>query len=91
MFFTNQRKYQPNLYGEDMVLEYTKEFKHLDLIGKQLNYEFEKHEAESEESFLGLGIMPKNIKTWFALSQQPKVQELFFAENTLIQVAFSLK
>ena len=51
-----------------MILEYVTEFKHEDLIDKRLDYEFERHEAESEESFLGLGIMPNNIKTWFTIS-----------------------
>ena len=53
---TNQRLYQPNGYGDDMVLEFAKLDEYLDVMKNTLSFKYELHQAESEESFYGLGI-----------------------------------
>ena len=47
------------------TVEYIEEF---DVTDKQLVYKLQKNQAESEESFLGLGISPKNQRTWFDIA-----------------------
>ena len=75
VFLSNSRAYQPNLYGEKIMLEYAERFTEDDIVAKHLVYRQQKNEAESEESKLGLGIVPNNEKTWF--DYVSKVPETF--------------
>ena len=63
--YSNQRKYSPDSYGSGMVLDYIERQTTERVKDKALSFEFEKHIADSEESFLGLGIIPNNKKQWF--------------------------
>ena len=56
VFLTNTRTYQPNDYGDEMLLEYVDRYTQLDISEKHITYKLQQHEADSEESFLGLGI-----------------------------------
>ena len=59
-FYSNSKKYQPNLYGDEIVLKYTDFFVYNEVADKLLIYELQQHTADSEESFLGLGLIPNN-------------------------------
>jgi len=58
--YSNQRKYSPDSYGSSMVLDYIERQTTERVKDKALSFELEKHIAVSEESFLGLGIIPHN-------------------------------
>ena len=47
------------------MLEYAELFTQQSVNDKYIVYDLKKHEAESEESFLGLGIIPNNKMSWF--------------------------
>ena len=68
---TNKRKYEPNLYGSQIV---STQYERLQLtdLSKSYAYKIQKHDAESEESYLGLGLMPKNKKQWFQFKELPE-------------------
>ena len=67
-FYANSRKFQPNEYGDGIVHETVEYIEEFDVTDKQLVYKLQKNQAESEESFLGLGISPKNQRTWFDIA-----------------------
>ena len=49
------------------------------------------HEAESEESYLGLGIMPSNKRAWFDFrSKDPEIIQVYDTETQALSVEFSL-
>ena len=48
-----------------MVKEYVEYLTFADVGEKHLYYKMQKHIALSDEHFLGLGIEPKNTRSWF--------------------------
>ena len=56
---------------------------------KYIIYDFQKHIAESEESFLGLGIMKNNEKSWFEFMREPFRTESYDKENMMF--AFEIR
>ena len=55
-----------------MVKEYADLFSVDNVMNHSLSYHYEQHEANSEESFTGLGIEKINSRTWFSHpSKQP--------------------
>ena len=55
-----------------MILEFADLLRFRNVMDFQLYYEYEQHQADSEESFTGLGIEESNSKTWFNhASNQP--------------------
>ena len=48
-----------------MLLEYADRFNRYNVVDRYLTYNIQKNDADSEESFLGLGIAQNNRKTWF--------------------------
>ena len=61
-----------------MLLEYAELFTINGIGKKSLIYRLQQHEAESEESFLGLGMIPNNHKTWFDFeSNEPEISRIY--------------
>ena len=57
-----------------MILEFADLFYFRNVMDFQLYYKYEQHQANSEESFAGLGIEKSNSQTWFNHpSNQPEV------------------
>ena len=48
-----------------MLVEYVDRFNRYNVVDRYLTYKLQKSDADSEESFLGLGIAQNNRKTWF--------------------------
>ena len=65
VLISNSKKYQPNLYGEEMVQLYIDYFEQYNVVDKHFVYKLQQNNANSEESILGLGFTPSNQKTWF--------------------------
>ena len=58
-----------------MVSEYAETNFHDNVADQHLVYHLQQHQADSEESFLGLGITENNQKTWYAFkSDKPEVK-----------------
>ena len=54
-----------------MVLQYVASFDTEEIVNRTLTYLLTQNMADSEESFLGLGILPNNQKTWFDIPNRP--------------------
>ena len=48
-----------------MVLEYAENYESFEVADKALAYSLQRHEVDSEESLLGLGLTQNNKRTWF--------------------------
>ena len=89
-FISNTKYYQPNDYGEKMVIENPTLFAQSQINHKFSVYELQKHHADSEESLLGLGLIPNNQMTWFDfVSRLPDVRDLP-DQNYFFSVEFRL-
>ena len=76
-FISNTKYYQPNNYGDKMVIEDPTSIIQQQINNKLSKYELQKHHADSEESLLGLGLIPNNQRTWFNfVSSLPEVRDL---------------
>ena len=55
-------------------------------------HKLNRYDADSEESFLGLGLIPSNKKTWFNLGNkgEPKYYAHYDKDKLLFSAAFSL-
>ena len=55
-----------------MVKEFTDSIVFSDVRSKALTYSLQYHRADSQESLLGLGVIPNNQREWFGfLSKEP--------------------
>ena len=89
--YSNNRKYLPDSYGSNMVLHYIEKLTTERVKDKGFSFQFEKHIAESEESFLGLGILPNNKKEWYQqVSTSPKIYTNNTPGDTFFSVSFVL-
>ena len=75
-----------------MLYEYTSSYSDGNIDGKFLLYRLEQSNADSEESFLGLGLFPSNKKTWFNLRDKgkPRISEHYDKERLFFSAAFAL-
>ena len=75
-----------------MMLEYTDNFDKFDIGDKQLRYNMQLNEADSEESYLGLGLMKNNQRTWFDYkSKEPEIESGYDPDNILFSVEYLLE
>ena len=90
-FYTNSQKYQPNLYGDKMVSKYANIFDTFGINHKTLIYQLQQNVAESEETFLGLGLADENKKVWFDyVSEKPILETHSNPENVHFKVQIEL-
>ena len=74
-----------------MLLEYVDRYNQFDISDKHLTYNLRLHEADSEESFLGLGIASNNKRTWFDFSSRnPEVFSAYMDYDILFAVEVRL-
>ena len=73
------------------MLEYVERFAEDDIGAKHLTYRQQKNEAESEESKLGLGLLPNNERTWFDyVSKDPEIDPGYENDEMLFAVEFQV-
>ena len=65
-----------------MVKEFTDSFEYPDVRSKTLTYTLQYNQADSQESLLGLGVIPNNQRSWFGfISKEPYREGLFDPGN----------
>ena len=89
IFISNTRAYQPNHYGDEILLEYADQFTVKNVADKHLIYQYQMHEADSEESYLGLGLIANNMKSWFGFSsKKPEILNGYLQDKMLFAAEF---
>lgn len=56
-----------------------------------MKYKLQKHEADSEESFLGLGLMENNRRTWFDFASETPITGRTYADDLMFGLEFILE
>ena len=70
-----------------MILKFADLFYHKSVMDHQLRYKYEQYQANSEESFTGLGIEKSSSQTWFNhASDQPASSKKGTYDDSLLYV-----
>ena len=89
--YTNRKQYYPNEFGDKMVQsKVTSHAKFVTKSGARLILNMQQHHAESEERWVGLGLLPANEESWFTIEQEVEWTDRVLDPRNYLELVLNL-